>query len=176
MSADRPAASDGGACGFPVPGVWSAISSPPIMFPACVSTHAPWHRKPGHETCPSSCDVDWLSSGVQWGRAAIPRPIVWGRWPLHFPGRALCVAPFPWPFCDISGVPLPAMSIDRWGPHIGQEQHRGPAGDRPSPLRASAGDPTPNTSVKGMYSGEIESGSRPGNCDSRPRNCSSSSS
>jgi len=46
-----------------------------------------------------------------------------------------------------------------------------PTGRRsPHSLRTPAGDPTPITQVKGMYSGEIESRSRPGYCDSRPGN------
>jgi len=50
------------------------------------------------------------------GGTVIPRPVL---------------RPLPWPFCDVSGVQPPAMSIDQWGPRIGWEQHRVPAGDRP---------------------------------------------
>jgi len=74
--------------------------------------------------------------------------------PLRIPSRSPCS---PQPFCDVSGVPLPAMLIDRWGPGVSQEQRWGPAGDR-LPLRVSTGDPTPIMPVNGtLYSGEIES-------------------
>jgi len=49
------------------------------------------------------------------------------------------------------------MSIDQLGPSIGQEHRRGPASNRPPPLRTPASDPTPITPVKGTYSAEVES-------------------
>jgi len=72
--------------------------------------------------------------------------------PLHFPCHAPTVAPIPRPFCDVSGKPPPAMSIDRWGPGIGREQRWGPAAIAHSP--SPTGDPTPITPDTW---GEIES-------------------
>ena len=70
----------------------------------------------------SSLVVDWLSSSVRHGNSQSRRP-----GPLRFFGRSPPVAPRP--FCDVSGAPLPAISIDVWGPCISREQRQGPAGD-----------------------------------------------
>jgi len=85
--------------------------------------------------------------------------------PLHFPGRAPC-SPLPRPFCDVSGASLPAMSIDRWGLHIGQERRLGPAGDRPpSHLRRRSNSDHANKRY--VFWQNRESGSRPANAISR---------
>ena len=106
-----------------------------------------------HFVCPSSHDVDWLSRGVRRGEGArrCPGPSSrgWSAIP-HSRSRSLS-RPLTRPFCDVLGVPLPAMSIDRWGPGMSREQRREPAGD--PPLCAHTVDPTPITPVKVTYSG-----------------------
>jgi len=141
----------------PVPGGWSAIAPlPPAAFPACVSTRVPRHWRP--ICCLPFCMPIHprrrpIVQQRPMGRAAIPRLTV--QWLI---GHCTSLVMLPQPFCDVSGVPPPAMPIDRWGPGISREQHRGSAVNRsPSPpLRAPAGDPT-LIAVKGTCLGEIES-------------------
>jgi len=94
--------------------------------------------------------------------------VIRGWWPLRFPG----LAP-PGHFATFGRVTT--GYVDRPQAALGSRHRPGTASGTgwpspPSPLRAPAGDPTPITLVTGMYLGEIESRSRPRNCDSRPGN------
>jgi len=136
MSADRPAASDGGPRVSRTRRVRAGRRSrpPPIALHVCVLTRAPWRRRPGrcmqfrgaHHPA-TSTDCPAASDGVG-GDSQVHHP--GADRPLRFHGR-----PLPRPFCDVSGAPLPAMSIDRWGPRITRERRQGPAVDRPPPSR-----------------------------------------
>ena len=120
---DRLATSDGGPVGFPYPAS-GLRSRPPVMF---LATHAPLHRRPG--CCPPFCTpfrprhqpiVQRHPTRVGNNSPAChPGPISQCTSPDHISPVA------PRPFCDVSGAPLPAMSIDRWGPSINREQRRG---------------------------------------------------
>jgi len=136
MLANCPAASDGGLVDFLNPASGAGGKSRPPLHSQPVFRHV--HHDAGDPaiarrfTRPSARDVDRLSSGVRWGGPVIPRPIVQG--PIS---HCTSLVALPWPFCDILGVPPPAMSIVRrwrWHPGIGQERSQGPAGDRPPPF------------------------------------------
>jgi len=79
------------------------------------------------------------------GRRWFPGPSSGGRWPLCFPGHA---PPYP----PGSFGHATADYVDRSQAALGSRHlpgtAPGPAGDRPSTLCASAGDPTPITQVK----------------------------
>jgi len=127
------------ACGLPYPAA-GRRSSPPVAFPACVSTHVPRRWIPGH--CLPFCTPirPRCRLTVQrrpTGAGCIPQPAIRGRSAIALPWSRSPCSHFPRPFCDVSGAPLLAMSIDRWGLRIGQEQRRGPVGDRPPPLAPS---------------------------------------
>ena len=101
-----------------------------------------------HFTRPSARDIDRLSSSIQRGRAAIPRPTVWGRsaiaLPLQPPGRFVTFRARCRPLCrPINGVATLAGNNIRDRPEIAPRTH--------------TGDPTPIMPVKGRYYGEIES-------------------
>ena len=77
------------------------------------------------------------------GGGSIPRPVVQG--PLCFPGHALSYPPSRFGRATSDSVDRPQVALGfRHRPRTAP----GPAGDRPSPLRAPAGDPTPITQVK----------------------------
>jgi len=163
----RPAASDGGP-GSPIPSVWGLVGDhvplriARLRFDRCTTAPETWLLPAVLHAHPlvSSTDCPSASNG---GGRRFPSPPSRGPSAIALPrSRSLCSL-------RRFGSAPPTMSINRSGPHISQEQRRRPAGDR-IPLRVSAGDPTPITPVKGTYSGEIESQSRPGNCDSRHRN------
>jgi len=165
---DRPAASDIGPVDFPYPASRgrSAIASlrcvPSLCFDTCA--RAPVTRPlpavlrahlPALLTdCPAATEGGgrWFPGLLSGGRSAIALPR------SHSP-----CSPLPWPFCDISGIPPPAMSIDLLRARIGREQFRGLHGYRPPSF-------APLPLVKGTYSGEIKSRSRPRNWDFRPGN------
>jgi len=118
------------ACGLPYAEA-GRQSRPPVAFPACISTCASQHWKPGH--CPP-----FHAPIRPWRRPIIQQhPTRAGG---DSPARRLgsighCAPPAAsWPFCDVSGTPPPTMSTDQRGCHIGREQHRGPARDRPPPF------------------------------------------
>ena len=102
MSADRPAASDGGACGFPVPGVWSAIASPhhvpSLRFDTC--TMAP-------ETRP------WNLPILPWRRLIVQRcPMgAGGDSPTHRMGPMAIALPRSCSLCS----PLPLAILRHFG-------------------------------------------------------------
>jgi len=112
----------------------SGRSSPPPRTPRLYfdSTVLRIHPLATSTDCPAASD------GGEGSWVVIPLPVV------H---------PLPWSFCDVSGAPPPATSIDQLGPGIGREQHRGPAGD--PPLHAPA-DLTPIMLVTGTYLGKME--------------------
>ena len=145
MSADRPAASDGG----PV-----VSHTRHLVVDHVRQSSAFWQVRHGagdsatarRFTRPSPRDVDRLCSGVRWGEAVIPRPVVRGPMAVALP-RSRSPIPFP-PGrfgCATAGY------VDRLqaatGSHHRPETAPGPAGDRP-PLRAPAGDPTPIMQVE----------------------------
>ena len=138
MSADYLAVYDSGP-GSPVPGVQRPVDyhvSPLHSQPAFRHAHHGTGDL-GAARCflrPSTHDVNQLSRGIWRGWAVIPRPVVRGPIGHCTSSVSLPCSPLPGPFCDILGAPLPAVSIYRWGPGIGREQRRGPAGDHP-PLR-----------------------------------------
>jgi len=166
MSADRSAASDGGPMVSrtrrPVGNRVPPSRSQPAFRHVRHNTGDPATAR--HFTRPSTRDIDRLSSSIQRGCAAIPRPAVWGRSAIALPPAA------PWPFCDVSGTPPPAMSIDRRGCHIGREQHRGLARDRPTPFAPHRQSNSDHAGKRWVLGRNRESRSRPGNCDSRPGN------
>jgi len=129
MLANRLAASDTGP-GSPVPGGRSAIASP-VTFPACVLTGAPQRQRPDH--WPPFC-----TPILPRRRLIVQRhPTGGGR---NSPDRR--------PLCQsIDLVPASASNSVWDRPAIA-----------PPPIRASTGNPTLITQVKGMlYLGEIES-------------------
>jgi len=122
----------------PGAGRWSrARRVPHLRFDRCATAPETWplpailhaHPPATSTDCPVASDGEGEGrhSDSQARRAQANQP-------LHFPCHAPTVAPIPRPFCDVSGTPPPAMSIDRWGPGIGREQRWGPAGNRPLPL------------------------------------------
>ena len=85
----------------------------------------------------------------------ISRPVVWGPIGLALPrSRSPCSPPGHFATFRVRHRPLCRLTNP-----ISQEQHWGPAGNRPLP-RAHTGDPIPITPVKGTYLGEIESFNR----------------
>ena len=130
----------------------------PIAFPACVSTCASRHWR--LRRCPLFCAPihPWRRPIVQ-GHLTV----MGGDSPACRPGPighctssvSLPCSTLPWPFCDILGAPPPAVSIYRWGPGIGREQRRGPAGDHPpfGPCQRFDSDHT----GKNTYLGESKS-------------------
>ena len=159
MSADRPAASNGG------PGVSRTrrpVSDriPLLHFQSAFQQVRHCAGDPAaarHFMCPSARIIDRLSSGVQRGRAVIPRPVVVVPGPIgHCASLVLFPLPLPvvlWRFRHAT-----ASCVDRsmGSPH--QPETAWDTGRRsPLPLRAPAGDPTLITPVKGTYSGKIAS-------------------
>jgi len=129
-----------------------ALETQPL--PAVLHAHSPAKLT----NCPAASDV---------GGQQFLGPSSGADRPLCFSGRAPTLAPLGrfvmFRTCH--------RLLCRLGPHIGREQHRGPASDHlPPPCPTS--DRTPTTLVKGMYFGKIESLDRDwsGNCDSRPGN------
>jgi len=119
---------------------------PPVVLHICVLTHVPWRGRPGRSLpavspahLPAMSTVQRHPTGAGCDSPA--------RCPgANRPLRSL--QPPPWLFCNVSGMPPPAMSIDQWVPVPGTVS--GTSLRSPSlPLR-----------VKGTYSGEIESLSR----------------
>ena len=140
----------------PMPGVWglsvtaSPRCSPHLHFDRCATAPETWllpavSRAP---ICPRCQPIVQQHSmeGARW----FPGPSSGYRSAIALPqSHSLCSPPLRL-FCEVLGVPPPAMSIicrRRWGLGIGREQRRGPAGDR-LPLRAPAGDPTLIAPVK----------------------------
>jgi len=164
MSADRLATSDHRPVDFPYPEA-GRRSCPPVAFPACVSTHAPQRRRPA-VSCAylPTMSIDCPAASDRGGRR-LPGPSSGGRLATAHPrSRSPCSTP---PRFVTFGCAT-ACYVDR---SMASRRRPGTAlgtGRRSPPsLRAPAGDPTPIMSVKGTYSGEIES---LGNCDSRPGN------
>jgi len=124
--------------GSPVHGVWAIGPPPPrtprLYFDSTVLRITVLRIHP----LATSTDCPAASDGGEGSWVVIPLPVV------H---------PLPWSFCDVSGAPPPATSIDQLGPGIGREQHRGPAGDPPLHARA---DLTPIMLVTGTYLGKME--------------------
>jgi len=139
MSADRSAASDGGPVVSrtrrPVGNRVPPSRSQPVFRHVRHSTGNP--ATAHHFTRPSARDVDRLSSSIQRGRVAIPRPAVWGRsaiaLPLQPPGRFVTFRARRRPLCrPINGVATSA------GNNIGDRPEIAP---RPShPHRRSNSD------------------------------------
>ena len=113
--------------GSPVPGVWGPVGDR-VSLSRSTSAFRQVHHGAGDPAAArrfarlSSLVVDRLSSSVRHGNSQSRHP-----GPLRFFVRSPPVAPRP--FCDVSGAPLPAISIDVWGPCISREQRQGPAGD-----------------------------------------------
>ena len=147
------------ACGFPRPGIRSAIASLHCVPSLCFDT-VPETRPLPAILRPSAHDVDQLYSSVRQGWAAIPGPLSRGLWPLRFPSRASLIAS--------AGCFATFQARHHWlcrSSSIGREQRQGPASD--PPFRAPAGNPTLISLVKWR---NRESWSRLGNCVSRPWN------
>ena len=130
MSADRPAASDGGPV---VSHTRHPVGDrfPPLRSQQVFRYGAGDPATARHFTCPSARDVDRLSSGVEWGEVVIPGPSSGGRWLLCFPGRA---PPYPPPSRFWRAT---ARYVDHPQAAMGS-RHRsgtapGPAGDCPPP-------------------------------------------
>ena len=160
-----------------------------FLYLASGQRSRPPHHVPSlrFDTCTMAPETrPWNLPILPWRRLIVQRcPMgAGGNSPTHRMGSMAIALPRSCSLCS----PLPLAILRHFGRAAARyvdrsmgSPHRpgiasGTCRRSPPPLCASASDPTPNTSVKGMYSGEIESGSRPGNCDSRPRNCSSSSS
>ena len=145
MLADHPAASHSGPVDFPYLEA-GRRPCPPVVLHICVLTRAmareTWPLAACRFTCSSACNVD-CPAASNGGRLWFPGTLSRGQSTI-----ALSLQPPPWLFCNVSGVPPPAMSIDQWVPVPGTVS--GTSLRSPSlPLR-----------VKGTYSGEIKSLSR----------------
>ena len=148
MLADHPAASHSGPVDFPylASGGRSATMSPRraphLCFDTCAMARETWPLAACRFTCSSARDVD-CPAASNGGRLWFPGMLSRGQSTI-----ALSLQPPPWLFCNVLGVPPPAMSIDQWVPVPGTVS--GTSLRSPSlPLR-----------VKDTYSGEIESLSR----------------
>jgi len=100
-------------CGLPYSGA-GRRSCPSVAFPAHISTHAPRRRRPG--CCPPFCVpirprrrpiVQRHPTGEGDCRPAVQRPIGHCASPVALP-----CSPLSQPFCNVSGTPPPAVSID----------------------------------------------------------------
>jgi len=138
------------ACGFPVPGVRSAITSP-VALPACVSTRAPRCRSPAaarlsRAHLPATL-IDCPAAFRGHGDSPARRPRA--AQPLRFPGRA---------------APVPSLSpiLQRFRRAAARYVDQSSAGGDGVPASVGngvEGRPAiqPITPVKGTYSGELES-------------------
>jgi len=137
----------------PVPGVQSAIASP-ITFPACISTDAPWRRRPGR-CLPFHAPIHprhrpIVQRRLMGGVAAIPRPIIWG--PIGHCACPVVLLPYPPPAILRSFGCATAHYGDR---SMGSQHRPGTAsgtGRQSPPHLAHTGDPTLITPVKCTYS------------------------
>ena len=115
----------------PVRGGQSAIASrrrvPSLRFDMCATALETRPLPAISRAHPPATLTDYPAAS-NGGVRRFPGPPSGGRSAIALPPAA------PWPFCDVSGTPPPAMSIDRRGCHIGREQHRGLARDRPTPF------------------------------------------
>jgi len=130
------------ACGLPYPAS-GRRSRPSVALHVCFLTGAPRRRRPGrcsrfHAPIPPASN---------WGgEAVIPRPVVRGPMVVVLPrSRSPVLRPGRFGHATTDYVDRPQAALG--------SRHRlgtapGPAGDRPSPLRAPAGDPTLITRVK----------------------------
>ena len=143
------------ACGLPYPAsAWR--SRPSVALHVCFLTGAPRRRRPGR-CSPFHAPIPPASSGVRRGGGG-------GDSPAHRLGAdGRCASP----------VMLPRSPPGRFGratadyvdcPQVTLgSRHRpgtapGPAGDHSSPLRASAGDPTPIKQVKARTWAKLTTG------------------
>ena len=123
MSANRPAASDGGPVISHTRHPVGDSRVPSRCFDTCVT--AP-ETRPLHAVsrAQSACDVDRLSSGIRRGKVGrwFPGPSSEGWWPLRFPDRT---PPYP-PPAVLVAPPSAVSSVrrQRWGPVIGRERRR----------------------------------------------------
>ena len=160
--------------GSPIPSIWGPVGNrvphraPRLWFDKCATVPETQLLSADVRAHPPTTLTDCPATSTRGGGARrFPSRRPETDRPLRFPGRTSPVAPSPGRFATFWGAPPPVMSINR---SMGS-RHRpvtvsGPASDHPPPLRASTGNPTPFTPVKGTHSGEIESRSRPGNCNS----------
>jgi len=143
------------ACGLPYPAA-GRRSSPPVAFPACVSTHVPRRWIPGH--CLPFCTPirPRCRLTVQrrpTGAGCIPQPAIRGRSAIALPWSRSPCSHFPRPFCDVSVHHCwLCQSIDG----VSASARNSVEGRLAIP-RPIASDPTPIALVKGKHSGEIES-------------------
>ena len=172
MSADRPAVSSGG------PGVSRAQGPVSDRVPCRIPSLC-------FDTCATVPETQLLPAvlltnlpvtstdcpAVQRGAWRFPGPPFRGRSAIALIQSCSPCSHLPWLFSDVSGMPLPSMSIDQLGPSIGQEHRRGPASNRPPPTSHPCQWSNSDYAGKRYVLGRSrESRSRPGNYDSRPGN------
>jgi len=155
MSANRPAASNGG----PVVSHTRHPVGDRVPVSRCTSGFDRCAMAPETRPLPAvlhahpARNVDRLSCGVRRGEAVIPPPIVWGRWLLLFPGRTLPVlSPGRFGCASAGYVDRPQAAIPSSAGNCAGSSQWSPL--PPSrPCRRSNSD----HAGKSMYSGEIES-------------------
>ena len=119
--------------GSPVPRGRSAIASlrrnPSLCFDTCATV-------PETQLLPAVLLTNLPVTStdcpaVQRGAWRFPGPPFRGRSAIALIQSCSPCSHLPWLFSDVSGMPLPSMSIDQLGPSIGQEHRRGPASNCP---------------------------------------------
>jgi len=151
MSANRPAASDGGPVISHTRHPVGDRRVPSRCFDTCVT--APETRPlPAVSRAQSACDVDRLSSGIRRGKGDGDSPARRPRADGHY-GSLIALPPYPPPAVLVA--PPSAVSIvrrQRWGPVIGRERRRVRPAIAPSPrsptAEAQAADHSLITSVR----------------------------